>query len=177
VNKIIKNLPNQGIQIGLILGIVSTLLSIIHYYVVDISIISLIVDLLFIISLPILFYWIFTKTAFQRSFKNLLIFYSKVFQIWILLSFSFSLYLHSYIDPNLGNQLIEKKIAKSREKTEEYEKENHLIITNKAENEADEYNRYKDLYTPKTLINNYLISILTMLFLSCIISFFQSERE
>jgi hypothetical protein len=87
------------------------------------------------------------------------------------------LYLHSYIDPNLGNQLIEKKIEKTREKTEEYEKENHLIITNKAENEADEYNRYKDLYTPKTLFKNYLISILTMLFLSCIISFFQSERE
>lgn len=177
MNKIIKNLPNQGIQIELILGIVSTLMSITHYYVDDISIISLIVDLLVIISLPIFFYWVFTKTAFQRSFKNLLIFYSKVFQLWILLSFSFNLYIHTYIDPNLGNQLIEKKIAKSRERTEQYEKENNLIITNKAENEEDEYNRYKDLYTPKTLIKNYLISILTMLFITCVISFFQSERE
>ena len=177
MNKIIKNLPNQGIQIGLILGIISTILTIINHYVVEISIISIIITLLIIISLPILFFWVFTKTAFQRYFKNLLIFYSKVFQIWILLNFSFNLYLHSYIDPDLGNHLIEKKIEKTREKTEEYEKENHLIITNKAENEAEEYNRYKDLYTPKTLINNYLISILTMLFLSCIISFFQSERE
>jgi hypothetical protein len=93
-----------------------------------------------------------------------------------LFSFSFNLYLHSYIDPDLGNQLIEKKIAKSREKTEEYEKENNLIITNKAENEEDEYNRYIDLYSPKTLMKNYFVSILTMLFITCVISFFQSER-
>ncbi len=177
MNKIIKNLPNQGIQIGLILGIISTILTIINHYVVEISIISLIITLLVIISLPILFYWVFTKTAFQRYFKNLLIFYSKVFQIWILLNFSFNLYLHSYIDPDLGNQLIEKKIAKSREKIEQIEKENHIIISNKAESESEEYNQFKDLYTPKTLIKNYFISILTMLFLSCIISFFQSEKE
>lgn len=177
MNKIIKNLPNQGIQIGLILGLISSTLVIINYYVVDISIISLIITPLIIISLPLIFYWVFVKTAIQRSFKNLLIFYSKVFQIWILLNFSFNLYLHSYIDPNLGNQLIEKKIAKSREKMKQIEKENHIIISNKSESESEEYNQFKDMYTPKTLIKNYFISILTMLFLSCIISFFQSERE
>lgn len=177
MNKIIKNLPNQGIQIGLILGLISSSLVIINYYVVDISIISLIITPLIIISLPLIFYWVFVKTAIQRSFKNLLIFYSKVFQIWILLNFSFNLYLHSYIDPNLGNQLIEKKIAKSREKMKQIEKENHIIISNKSESESEEYNQFKDMYTPKTLIKNYFISILTMLFLSCIISFFQSERE
>ena len=155
------NLFRNSIQTGFVLGILMIILEIIIQYLFPISLLSIILVVCLLVSLPLLIY--LKKIEINRSRQALFFYFSKVYQVGFLVLFVFKIYLHQYVDVNLKYKIASNKVSEMRNNLMKVEVEHDVVIENKAENLSFIYDDVVRNYSFISLLKNYLIAVFILI--------------
>jgi hypothetical protein len=155
------NLFRNSIQTGFVLGILMIILEIIIQYLFPISLLSIILVVCLLVSLPLLVY--LKKIKINRSRQALFFYFSKVYQVGFLILFVFKIYLHQYVDVNLKYKIASNKVSEMRNNLMKVEVEHDVVIENKEENMSFIYDDVASNYSFVSLLRNYLITVFILI--------------
>lgn len=169
------NLFRHSIQTGFVLGILMIILEITRQYLFPISVLSIIIIICLMVSLPLFVY--LKKIEINRSRQVLFIYFSKVYQVGFFVLFIFKIYLHQYADVNLKYKIASNKVAEMQNNLKKVEVEHDVIIENKAENLSFIYDDVVSSYSLLSLVKNLLsVGFILIVFTFFVSNFLQSNE-